>query len=117
MRNGSELALVAAGVGFISLFSVPAVSVLAGRLQRRQERRPPIYQDADGKATPDSEKAFSTKYQKAFLLLSVVVGCGIFIPRVLLSDKAEGLSVSTLLSAAAWVSKHTLQLDSFAVEI
>ncbi|KAM7200448.1 P-loop containing nucleoside triphosphate hydrolase protein [Rhypophila sp. PSN 637] len=102
MHNDSMTAVVATGVGFIGFFSLPALSVLAVRFRKR-ERRQPIYEDADGKATPESEQAFSTKRQTAFLLLCVAVGCGVFIPRVLLSNGGDGLSVFALLDAASWI--------------
>ena len=102
MHNGSMIAAVGTGVGFVGLFSLPAVSAFATRLRKR-EPKAPIYEDADGKATPESAQAFSTKFQKSFLLLSVAVGCGVFIPRALFSDGVEGVVVNTCLDAAAWI--------------
>ncbi|KAK3328916.1 P-loop containing nucleoside triphosphate hydrolase protein [Apodospora peruviana] len=101
MRNESMITAASTGLAIVGLLSLPAVSSLLARL-RKQEPRPPIYEDADGKATPESVKAYSSKLQKALVLFFVALGCGVFIPRALLSENSEGIVLNICLNGAAW---------------
>lgn len=99
--DGSLLVAVGTGVALIGLGSLPAAYGIASRLQRRDARQD-TYEDADGKATPESLKAFSTKLPKTFILAFAAAGCGVSVAVSLLSTHKEGLFVENWLSTAAW---------------
>jgi hypothetical protein len=96
--------LIAAGTGiaFIGLCSVPALGTVATRLGKRDARQD-AYEDADGKASPESVRAYSAALPKSVVLASGAAGLGVSIVLLVISPHAEGLLVDSL-STASWVS-------------
>lgn len=96
----------AAGVGLIGLLSAPAVVSLAAQLRNR-ESQPEIYEDEDGKSTPEAVKAYSAKIPKFFVLLFSVTGLGLSIALAVLSTLGEsyGLFLQNWFSVGTWVRK------------
>ncbi|AEO70139.1 uncharacterized protein THITE_45545 [Thermothielavioides terrestris NRRL 8126] len=94
--------LIAAGTGiaFIGLCSVPALGTVATRLGKRDARQD-AYEDADGKASPESLKAYSAALPKSVVLASGAAGLGVSIVLLVISPHAEGLLVDSL-STASW---------------
>lgn len=93
----------AAGVGLIGLLSAPAVVSLAAQLRNR-ESQPEIYEDEDGKSTPEAVKAYSAKIPKFFILLFSVTGLGLSIALAVLSTLGEsyGLFLQNWFSVGTW---------------
>ncbi|KAK0617970.1 P-loop containing nucleoside triphosphate hydrolase protein [Bombardia bombarda] len=103
VRDGLTYAAVGSGLAVIGLCTVPAVSSLVSRFRsRNRDPKDVIYEDEDGKATPESMKAYSAKLQKSLILLFAVAGCGVFIPRLLLSSAADYDVLNVCLGAGAW---------------
>lgn len=95
----------AVGLGLTGLLSFPAVTNIVLQ-QRTREAKPEIYEDADGKATPESVKAYSAKLPKIFLILLSVVGLGLSIAVAVVSTLGEttGLLLENWLAVGTWVS-------------
>lgn len=106
--NKSMLAAVATGLGIIGLVSVPAASSLALQLSRPEPKKE-TYEDEDGKASPESMKAYSAKLPKFFIVLFASLGSGTTIATAVLSTlssgKDDGLFLENWLSAGASVSR------------
>lgn len=106
MRYDFLLALFGAGVAIIGLFSLPALSAGARRL-RRKDAKQEIYGDADGVATPESMKAFSSTLPKSCILLFAIAGLGLSIVLTLLMlHDAQVRLENLILIAASWVSPN-----------
>jgi len=106
MRNVSMIAAVGTGVGVIGLLSLPSISSLALQLSKREPKED-LYEDADGKSTPESVKAYSAKWPKAAILALAFIGCATAIAVAVLTtlhSSQHELSLENWLSAAAWVS-------------
>jgi len=104
MRHESLVVGVAAGLGVIALASLPSVSSFL----RRKEPRQAIYEDADGKSTPESMEAYSAKLPKAVLLVLSALGCAASLTNavlVTLNLGKDGLFLEDWLSSAAWVRR------------
>ena len=102
MRHESLVAGVGTGLGVIAICSIPSISSVL----RRKETRQAIYEDADGKSTPESMKAYSAKVPKAAIVLLSVLGCaGSLATSVLVTLRLahDGLFLEDWLSSAAWV--------------
>ncbi|KAJ9151903.1 p-loop containing nucleoside triphosphate hydrolase protein [Pleurostoma richardsiae] len=105
MRNVSMIAAVGTGVGVIGLLSLPSISSLALQLSKREPKED-LYEDADGKSTPESVKAYSAKWPKAAILALAFIGCATAIAVAVLTtlhSSQHELSLENWLSAAAWV--------------
>lgn len=98
----SLLAFFGTGAAIIGLCSIPAVSAVATRI-RRPEPKIDIYEDEDGKATPESMKAFSAKVPKTLILLFAAAGLPISVALLLLAVHDPALTLESLvLVSAAW---------------
>ncbi|KAK4158804.1 92fa4e65-f2b9-41ea-8f4e-0e0d5e2b8a44 [Cladorrhinum sp. PSN259] len=92
---------VGSGLAVVGLCSLPAVSNILTRLQKRETKQE-IYEDADGKSTPEATQAFSSKLPKSLVLTSAVSGLALSIALPLLSAPAGAPSLEDWLSTAAW---------------
>lgn len=97
------LVTVATSLAFIGLCSLPAVSSVLLR-SRRQDGDRDTYEDADGKATPESVKAFSTKLSKTCILIFANSGFAISLATALLFTHSSGIQLQQWLSTVSWVS-------------
>ncbi|KAH7027455.1 P-loop containing nucleoside triphosphate hydrolase protein [Microdochium trichocladiopsis] len=87
------LATSAAGLGVVGLLSIPAALNILEQLHKKEPYDPDtVYEDADGKSTPEATKAFSAKWPKAFILFF----------------SAAGLLVSIALGVLAIISDNKL---------
>jgi hypothetical protein len=103
MRNEYLLALFGTCVGVIGLCSFPSLSAVAARLTKPDVKQE-TYEDADGKATPESMKAFSAKVPKTIILLLAATGLPISIALLLLTLHDLAITLESLvLIVAAWV--------------
>ncbi|KAK8136839.1 hypothetical protein PG984_004779 [Apiospora sp. TS-2023a] len=102
--NIGFLGTSAASVGLIALFTTPAVIRLVLQLRNRDAKTSDVYEDEDGKSTPEAVKAFSAKVPKAFILLLSLVGLGLSIALSVLStlDVEKGLFLENWLAVSAW---------------
>lgn len=98
MQDDSLPIASAAGLALIGLVSVPAVSALVVQLTTR-EPRSDTYEDEDGKATPESIKAYSAKWPKAFIVLFALL--------------ASATSIATAISTTLHAGKDDLFLENW----
>jgi hypothetical protein len=106
--TGSSLTIIETGIALIVLCSIPAASGFAKQLGRRDVKQD-TYEDEDGKATPESIKAYSAKLPKTLVLLSAAGGCAVSIAHLLLPLRADIFPLlNVLLGIAAWVSQRTI---------
>ncbi|KAF7537646.1 hypothetical protein G7054_g3519 [Neopestalotiopsis clavispora] len=98
------LATSAAGLGLIGLLSAPSGLSLAAQLRNREPPPTEIYEDEDGKSTPEAVKAYSAKVPKFFVLLFSLIGLGLSIALAVLSTIGEsyGLFLQNWLSVGTW---------------
>ncbi len=108
--DGSILA--AAGTALIGLCSITAVGSIGTRINHGDAKKQDTFEDADGKATPESVKAYSAKLPKSLVLLSAGAGCGISIALLVLSPRAEGRLLINSLGTGAWVSQDVASSSS-----
>ncbi|KAK3382405.1 P-loop containing nucleoside triphosphate hydrolase protein [Lasiosphaeria ovina] len=101
--DGSLLAIVGTGCVAIGLCSLPTASDIVTRLGKREPKQD-SYEDADGKATPESLAAFSAKPAKSFVVVSAVAGFTISLALALLATGPEGLYLINWLSTGAWAA-------------
>lgn len=97
---------VATGLAIVGLVSVPAVSSLVLQLTTREPKQD-TYEDKDGKATPESVKAYSAKWPKTFILLFALLSSGTSIATSVLTSLEtgnSGLFLENWLSTGASVS-------------
>ncbi|KAL1849599.1 hypothetical protein VTK73DRAFT_9851 [Phialemonium thermophilum] len=104
MRNDSTLQIVGTGLAIVAVCSVPSVTSLVLQLRKRERNTDEIYEDEDGKATPESMKAYSAKLPKALILLFALVGTGLSIAIGLVSTSDEGLALENWLTLAGWAA-------------
>ncbi|KAK4658726.1 hypothetical protein QC762_104050 [Podospora pseudocomata] len=97
----SMLVTVATSLAFIGLCSLPAVSSVLLRSGRQDGDRD-TYEDADGKATPESLKAFSTKLSKTCILIFANSGFAISLATALLFTHSSGIQLQQWLSTVSW---------------
>ena len=99
---------VGSSVAAIALLSLPSLAGLISQICRRQPARDSaIYSDADGQASPDTVKAFSTKLPKTVLLLSSLLGLGASLAATVLTTRQFGRQsffLENWLLAGSWVS-------------
>jgi hypothetical protein len=103
-ENTVLLATSAAGLGLVGLLSLPAVANTVIQLRAR-ESKSEIYEDEDGKSTPESVKAYSAKLPKAFIIFFSVVGLGLSIAVAVVATLGEttGLFLENWLAVGTWV--------------
>lgn len=92
------------GTALIGLCSAPALGSIAICLGKRDARRE-TYEDGDGKATPESMKAYSAKLPKSLAAVSAAAGLGVSIALLVLSLRAEEVRLLIeSLKTGVWVS-------------
>ncbi|KAK3398126.1 P-loop containing nucleoside triphosphate hydrolase protein [Sordaria brevicollis] len=101
-RNESRFAVVVTGLALVGLGSLPAVSGFVQRFRKREARQEVLYEDADGKATVESQRAYSAKVPKTVILLSAAAGFTLSIAIALLSTNQKTSSLNDWLSTGAW---------------
>jgi hypothetical protein len=104
MSSDSTLPAVGTGFAVIILCCIPSLSALVAQLSTREPRRD-IYEDADGKATPESMKAYTAKLPKTFVLLFAAIGCSLSLAIAVPSVHRDWI-LKNWLSATAWVRFH-----------
>lgn len=97
------LAVVATGVAIIGFCSLPAASSLVLNLTKKEKKDDGIYEDGDGKATPESVKAFSNFWPKTLIFLCALAGVPLSLAIPLVSLGVVRAPVQDWLSAAAWI--------------
>lgn len=109
-NNTFVLASAVTGLGLVGVLSLPAVFGLAAQLRKR-EPRTEVYEDEDGKSTPEAVKAYTAKIPKAFILLFASVGLGLSIALAVRSTLREtnGIFIEN------WLSVGTSVRDWFIV--
>jgi hypothetical protein len=103
MRDESTLVAVGTGLAVIGLCTYPSLTGIISQLRRRDKKHE-VYEDDDGKATPETAKAYSAKVSKTFVLLFAAIGFGVSIAHAILSKDVEHLFLENWLGVAAWVS-------------
>ena len=97
-------ALFEAGTALIGLLTLRAGSAVVDRLKNRDVKQD-IYEDEDGRATPESMKAFSTKRPKIAIISFAAIGLAISILLVLVTQRDSDVTLENLvLITASWVS-------------
>ncbi|EFW99141.1 ABC bile acid transporter [Grosmannia clavigera kw1407] len=105
MHDDSMIVGVGTALAVIALSTYPAVSGLVLQVFNRQPRDDALYEDADGKATAASVKAFTAKLPKAAIFLSAVLGSAVSLSAsilVTLHLAHDGFLVEDWLATAAW---------------
>ncbi|KAI2616070.1 P-loop containing nucleoside triphosphate hydrolase protein [Hypoxylon sp. NC1633] len=104
-KTTAVLVISVVGLGIATAFSIPAVLNL-GRLRTRDTKftTANVYEDEDGKSTPEAVEAFSAKVPKAFLLFFSVVGLGLSIALAVNStlDTISRLFLENWLDVIIW---------------
>jgi len=109
-QNNLLLATSAAGLGIVSLLSIPAVRNVLEQLRKKEPHDPSaIYEDVDGKSTLEATRAFSAKWPKAFILVFSAAGLLLSIALGVLATigdryAGERLFLENWLCVGAWVS-------------
>ncbi|KAI3395735.1 hypothetical protein diail_958 [Diaporthe ilicicola] len=103
MHHDSMVVTVATGLGIIALVSIPALFTFILQLTTRQPKQD-AYEDPDGKATPESVKAYSSTLSKTFVVLFATLACITAIATAVLATLhtvQDGLFLENWLSAGA----------------
>lgn len=102
------LGSAATGLGLIGLLSIPAGVSFVAQF-RRKEARTVVYEDDDGKSTPEAVQAYSAKIPKSFILLFAFIGLGLSVALAVLSTIGEtnGIFLENWLSVGTWVRKYS----------
>lgn len=106
MQDDSLNIAVVTGLAVIGLVSVPAVTAFVLQLTTREPKKN-TYEDEDGKATPESIKAYSAKWPKTFIVLFALVSSGTSIATAILTTLHignDGLFLENWLTTGASVS-------------
>jgi hypothetical protein len=101
--DGPMLQAIGTGIALIGLCSVPSLKNIVARLQKKRDVKQDTYEDDDGKATPESVKAYSAKLAKSALLASAGAGLGVSTALLVISPHADGRLLIDSLSTGAWV--------------
>lgn len=97
-------ALFEAGTALVGILTLRAASAVVDRLSNRDVKQE-IYEDDDGRATPESMKAFSTTRPKIAIVSFAAIGLVISILLVLVTQRDSVVALENLvLIAASWVS-------------
>ncbi|KAK4196916.1 P-loop containing nucleoside triphosphate hydrolase protein [Triangularia verruculosa] len=99
--DDSMLVTVVTSLAFIGLCSLPATFSLVLH-SRRQDGDRNAYEDADGKATPETVKAFSTKLPKICILIFAFSGLAVSLATALLFTHSDGYQLQHWLSTSSW---------------
>ncbi|KAI0383463.1 P-loop containing nucleoside triphosphate hydrolase protein [Hypomontagnella monticulosa] len=97
----------AVGLGLVAVLSLPAALNL-GRLRSRGSKSATgVYEDEDGKSTPEAVKVFSTKIPKSVVLFFTLLGLGLSIAVAVISTLGSrgvggGLFPENWLGVASW---------------
>ena len=102
-QNDSILLVVATGVALVGVCSIPAATTLTLQLTTKEKKDDRIYEDADGKATPESMAAFSAKPAKTLVVLFAAVGTALSIVLPICSVRGQSFVTEDWMSMAAWV--------------
>ena len=103
-----SLAASAAGVGVIGLLSLPGALSLVSQLRGgHHPAQGEVYEDKDGKSTPEATRAFTTKVPRAIVLLISVVGLGLSVALAVLAtlERGSGFVADSWIVVGAWVRK------------
>lgn len=97
----------AVGLGIVTILSVPAVLNLSRLRSRGAKFATGVYEDKDGKSTPDAVEAFSAKIPKAAILLFSLIGLGVSVALGVIStlgtrDIRGGLFLENWLDVIIW---------------
>ncbi|KAL2270974.1 hypothetical protein VTJ83DRAFT_345 [Remersonia thermophila] len=92
---------IGAGTAFIGLCSVPASSDFVTRLRKR-DAKSDTYEDGDGKATPESVKAYSAGAPKSLILISAAAGLAVSICLLVIEPLGRHGLWTDSLDTAAW---------------
>lgn len=96
--------LFEAGTALVGILTLRAASAVVDRLSNRDVKQE-IYEDDDGRATPESMKAFSTTRPKIAIVSFAAIGLVISILLVLVTQRDSVVALENLvLIAASWVS-------------
>ncbi|RYP41120.1 hypothetical protein DL767_001281 [Monosporascus sp. MG133] len=77
MADGTvTLATSAVGLGVIALLTIPTIASLRA-LVCRKDVQSEVYEDKDGKSTPEAVRAFATKVPRGAILILSVIGLGL----------------------------------------
>ncbi|KAK1830353.1 P-loop containing nucleoside triphosphate hydrolase protein [Podospora conica] len=91
-----------AGTALVGFLTLRAASAVVDRVNNRDVKQE-IYEDDDGRATPESMKAFSTTRPKIAILLFAAAGLAISILLVLVTQRDTAVTLENLvLIAASW---------------
>ena len=108
MRNDTLLAMFGPGTALIGIFTLHAVSAVGRQLKNRNINQE-IYEDDDGRATPESMKAFSAARSKVAILSFAATGLAISLLLVLMTQRGPDVTLENLvLIAGSWVSDSYL---------
>ena len=106
-QNDSILLVVGTGVAVIGLCSLPAATGLLLQLRTKEKNDNRIYEDADGKATPESVKAFTAWPAKALVILFAAVGTALSVVMPICSVRGQSFIAEDWMSMAAWVCLYS----------
>ncbi|KAH6853494.1 P-loop containing nucleoside triphosphate hydrolase protein [Chaetomium sp. MPI-CAGE-AT-0009] len=99
--SNSMLEVFGSGIALVGICSVPALGSTVNRLRRRDAKQD-LYEDGDGKATPESVKAYSGKLPKSFAVVSAGAGLAISIALLIISPHADGRLLIDSLNIGSW---------------
>ncbi|KAI1465542.1 P-loop containing nucleoside triphosphate hydrolase protein [Daldinia caldariorum] len=110
MSDNETVVLVTSsvGLGVVTILSIPAALNLSRLRGRGSKSTTEIYEDKDGKSTPEAVKAFSTKVPKAVMLVLSLIGFGVSILLAVISTLGtqaieSGLFLANWLAVIIWV--------------
>ncbi|KAF3764503.1 hypothetical protein M406DRAFT_81350 [Cryphonectria parasitica EP155] len=98
MQDESLTIACATGLAVIGLVSVPAISTFISQLTTRKLKQDG-YEDKDGKATPESVKAYSAKWPKTLIVLFAFL--------------ASGTSIASAIWTTIYARKHGPLLENW----
>lgn len=104
-NSSSMLKAVGTGIALIGFCSAPALGSIVTRLSKRDAKQD-TYEDGDGKATPESVKAYSARLPKSLVLASGAAGLATSIALLVISPHQEGRLLIDSLSTGAWVRSN-----------
>ncbi|KAG4219990.1 hypothetical protein PC116_g31531 [Phytophthora cactorum] len=124
MSDNKTVVLVtsAVGLGVVAILSVPAALNLSRLRSRGPKCATEIYEDKDGKSTPEAVKAFSTKVPKAVMLVLSLIGFGLSVALAVISTLGtqgieSGLFLANWLAVIIWVSSLLHMKNSGTVRL
>ena len=95
---------VATIVSLLVISLVATASAIAGHIRRVQDKHARgVYEDEDGKATPESYAVFSTVWQKVTVVAWATIGLGCYAIYSVISQNEQSPPVWNWLITASWV--------------